>query len=240
MAEADLYGPVKAHLTACGYAIRGEVLDCDIVGRDEAQGLLIAVELKLAFGLSVIYQALSRLAAVDHVYVGVAVAQGAKARRNWDAQIPDAVKLCRMLGLGLLSVRDGRVIVHADPGPYSPRKSAPKRARLLGEFIRRSGDHNIGGTNRRPRVTAYREDALRCARVLCEQGEAMRPAAVRDLSGVAKAATILRGNVYLWFERLGRGQYALTPAGLAALEHYADVIAAQNPVAEGVLERSPS
>lgn len=233
MAEADLYGPVKAHLTASGYAIRGEVLNCDIVGPDEVLGGLIAVELKLSFGLSVIYQALSRLASVDHVYIGVAVAQGAKARRNWDAQIPDAVKLCRMLGLGLLSVRDGRVIIHAEPGPYTPRKSAPKRARLLGEFTRRSGDHNIGGTSRRPRVTAYREDALRCARVLREHGAPMRPAAVRDRCGVVKAATILRGNVYLWFERLGRGQYALTPAGRAALEHYADVVAAQNAVAGG-------
>ncbi len=227
MLEADLYAPVKAHLEACGYAVRGEVGHCDIVAWDEANQALVAVELKRGFGLPVLYQALSRFAAADLVYVGVAVPDGARARANWDGQVPDAIKLCRMLGIGLLSVRHGAVTVHADPGPYAPRKFAARRGRLLGEFKRRSGDHNVGGSSSRPRMTAYREDALRCARLLREAGGTMRPVTLRDQAGVAKAAMMLRRDVYGWFEKVSRGQYGLTEAGHAALALYADVVATQ-------------
>ncbi len=227
MLEADLYAPVKAHLEAQGYAIRGEVGHCDMVGWDAGQETLVVVELKRSFGLAVLYQALRRMAAADLVYVGVGVPEGAKARRNWDAQLPEATRLCRMLGLGLLSIRHNAVVVHADPGPFAPRKFPARRGRLLSEFNRRSGDHNIGGTTRRPRMTAYREDALRCARLLAEAGGPRRPAQLRDAAGVPKAAAMLRRNVYGWFENPSRGLYTLSPAGAAALALHADVIAAQ-------------
>jgi len=74
-------------------------------------------------------------------------------------------------------------------------------------------------------MTAYREDALACARVLAEN--ALKAAAVRDAAGVSNAGTILRDNVYGWFHRITRGVYALTPAGQAALALYADVVAAR-------------
>ncbi len=89
---------------------------------------MLAVELKLSFGLPVLYQALRRLPSVDLVYVAVAVPEGRAARRNWDARVPDAVRLCRMLGIGLLSVRNGTIVAHADPGPYQPRKQHKQRA----------------------------------------------------------------------------------------------------------------
>jgi hypothetical protein len=222
--ESDLYVPVKRHLEALGYIVRGEVGKCDIVGF--GGGAMIAVELKLSFGLPVLYQALRRLPAVDLVYVAVAVPEGRKARRNWDAQMPDAVRLCRMLGVGMLSVRDGTIASHADPTPYQPRKQPKLRARLLSEFVRRSGDHNLGGTNKRPRVTAYREDALACAQTLARAG-AMKAAAVRDATGVPKASAILRADVYRWFEKVGRGTYDIAPAGRTALEQYAEVAAAR-------------
>jgi hypothetical protein len=174
----------------------------------------------------VLYQALQRMPSVDLVYVAVAVPDGRKARGNWDAQVPDASRLCRMLGVGLLSVRDETVVVHADPTPYQPRKRPKLRARLLSEFVRRSGDHNLGGTNRRPRVTAYREDALACAQTLATAG-AMKGAAVRDAAHVAKASAILRDDVYGWFRKIARGTYDVAPAGRAALEVYADVVAAR-------------
>ena len=220
--ESDLYAPVKRHLEAVGYIVRGEVGRCDVVGvRDDS---IVAVELKLSFGLAVLYQALRRSAAVDLVYVAVAVPEGRVARRNWDAQAADATRLCRRLGVGLLSVRSGNVVVHADPGPYQPRKQPKQRVRLLSEFVRRSGDHNLGGTTKRPRVTAYREDALACADVLVRRG-AMKGAAVRDATGVAKASAILRDDVYGWFVKVGRGTYDIAPAGRDALAHYADVLA---------------
>lgn len=227
MLEADLYLPVKAHLEACGYAIRGEVSNCDIVGWDETSARLVAVELKRGFGLPVLHQALRRLAMVDLVYVGVATPPGARARAAWDAQLRDHVRLCRMLGVGLLSVRNSVVIVHADQGPYSPRKSAARRGQLLGEFRRRSGDHNVGGSSSRPRMTAYREDALRCACLLRDAGANLPVAALRSQAGVPKAGAMLRRNVYGWFENTARGQYGLTAAGEAALLQFADVVIAQ-------------
>lgn len=223
--ESDLYAPVKQHLAALGYTVRGEVGTCDIVG--VSGEIMVAVELKLSFGLPVLYQALRQLACVDLAYVAVLAPDGRTARRNWDAQVPDAVRLCRMLGVGLLSVRDGNVVVHADPSPYRPRKQTKRRARLLSEFVRRTGDHNVGGTTRRPRVTAYREDALACANLLARAGS-MKAAAVRDSAGVAKASLILRNDVYGWFQKVGRGTYEIAPAGRLALEQYADVLAARD------------
>jgi hypothetical protein len=222
--ESDLYGPVKRHLEAAGYVVRGEVGRCDVVG--VCGDSIVAVELKLSFGVTVLYQALRRLPAVDLVYVAVAVPDGRIARRNWDAQTADATRLCRRLGVGLLSVRSGNVVVHADPGPYQPRRQPKLRIRLLSEFVRRSGDHNVGGTTKRPRVTAYREDALACAGVLARQG-AMKGAAVRDATGVAKASAILRDDVYGWFAKVGRGTYDIAPNGRSALLQYADVVAAR-------------
>ncbi len=213
---------MKRHLEEAGYTVRGEVGACDVVG--VFGDTVLAVELKLSFGLPVLYQALARLPAVDLVYVAVAVPDGRVARRNWDAGLRDATRLCRMLGIGLLSVRDGHIAAHADPAPYQPRKQPKQRLRLLGEFVRRSGDHNIGGTSRRPRVTAYREDALRCARLLAAQGP-LKAAVLRDASGVPKAGTMLRDNVYGWFQAISRGIYTLTPAGEAALALFADVLA---------------
>jgi hypothetical protein len=222
--ESDLYVPVKRHLEVLGYTVRGEVGTCDVVG--VSGDSIVAVELKLTYGLPVLYQALRRLPTVDLVYVGVAVPEGRRARGNWDAGVSDAVRLCRMLGLGFFSVRDGNVMVHADPTPYHPRKQPKLRARLLSEFVRRSGDHNVGGTNRRPRVTAYREDALACASVLA-RGGAMKGAAVRDATGVLKAGRILRDDVYGWFLKVARGTYDIAPAGRTALEQYADVLASR-------------
>jgi hypothetical protein len=222
--ESDLYAPVKRHLEALGYTVRGEVGRCDMVG--VSGDTMIAVELKLSFGLPVLYQALQRLPAVDLVYVAVTVPEGRTARRNWDAGLKDAVRLCRMLGVGLLAVRDSNVVVHADPGPYQPRKQAKQRGRLLGEFVRRTGDHNLGGTTRRPRVTAYREDALACASVLAEHGP-MKAADLREATGAPNAGVILRDNVYGWFVKVSRGIYDISPAGRAALEQYADVLAAR-------------
>src|ERR1700712_975322 len=107
--ESDLYRPVKRHLEALGYTVRGEVGKCDVVG--VSGDSMVAVELKLTWGLPVLYQALQRLPSVDMVYVAVAVPEGRRARGNWDAQVPDATRLCRMLGVGLLSVRAGAIVV---------------------------------------------------------------------------------------------------------------------------------
>src|ERR1051325_5759737 len=98
------------------------------------------------------------------------------------------------------------------------------------DFRMSSGDGNIGGRNRVPIVTAYREDALRCACALV--GGPMPLKALRAATGVADAAAILQRDVYGWFRRLGRGTYGLTEAGQAALGQFADTVALLAATAE--------
>lgn len=219
--ETDLYGPVRAFLEAQGFAVRGEVGPCDVVALRE--GTMLVVELKRAFGLPLLYQATHRQGFADLVYVAVPEPEGATARRAWERQRPDAVRLCRMLGLGLLTVRGDRVATLADPGPYRPRAAGKVRVRLLKEFRGRSGDHNAGGASRLPVVTAYREDALRCAAFLAREGP-RRLAELRAATGVERAAAILQRDVYGWFERRARGVYAVSEGGRAALLRFAAVV----------------
>jgi hypothetical protein len=132
--------------------------------------------------------------------------------------LKENTRLARRLGLGLMTVRleTGLVEVHCDPGPYAPRKSAPRRRALLSEFARRRGDPNLGGLQGQ-RVTAYRQDALACAVELAVNGPC-KGAAVKAATGVARATTIMRDNHYGWFEKVETGVYALSEAGRAMLE----------------------
>ena len=133
-----------------------------------------------------------------------------------------------------------QVDVHLDPAPYAPRKSRARREHLLGEFARRVADHNVGGSRARPIMTAYRQDALRCAQCLAGNGP-LRAVAVRWYTGVASAARILQRNVYGWFERVERGVYSLTPRGRTALDIFSEMLtaitasdAAPQPAADGM------
>ena len=224
MREADLYPALKAYLTAQGYDAKAEVGDCDILARRGAEPALV-VEMKLTFSLALVMQGIARQRLVDLVYLAVPVS-GAK---GWSLRYADIIALCRRLGLGLLAVdpATGGVTAHLDPGPYAPRKSTLRTARLLREFDRRIGDPNTGGTTRTPRMTAYRQDALRIAAHLA-LGPA-RPAAIARAAGVVNAASLLRANHYGWFDRIARGTYALTPQGQSALSDHAATLATLLP-----------
>jgi hypothetical protein len=206
--ETELYGPVKALLEAQGYVVKGEVVGCDVVAvrGDEPP---VVVELKRAFGLALVLQGIDRLAMTDAVYLAV----GAWPRRG-----SEVLRLCRRVGLGFIVVSGDRAEVALDPLPYRPRTSRARRTRLLGEHQRRVGDPTAGGSVGRPIMTAYRQDALRCAAML-EAG----PATVRVIragADVPRAAGILQSNVYGWFERVERGVYALSPRGREAIEEH--------------------
>lgn len=213
MAETDLYLPVKKFLEAQGYEVKGEVRECDIfaVRGDEPP---VIVELKTVFNLQLLLQGIDRQGVTDAVYLAVKP----PGRR----QHHDSINLCRRLGLGLLAVADGRVVPLADPAPYQPRKNAGRKAMLLKEFSQRAGDPDPGGSARRPMMTAYRQDALRCARAI--GGGPAKVADIRAQAKVKRAGAILTGDVYGWFARRERGVYALTPKGDAALELFADAL----------------
>lgn len=214
--ETDLYPPIKALLERQGYVVKGEVGAADVtaVRGDDAP---VIVELKLRFSLSLFHQAIARLTITDLVYVAVPKPTGKTARRS----LKDNLALCRRLGLGLITVRpDGRAEVQCDPGPYAPRKSKKRAARLLRAFDRLQGDPNEGGATRHGIVTGYRQDALRCAAMLAEQG-ASKGAVVAKTTNVPLATRIMADNHYGWFERVEKGIYRLTDAGQAGLKHWA-------------------
>jgi hypothetical protein len=217
--ETSLYAPVKTFLEAAGYTVKAEVGAADVVALRGAEEPVV-VELKTGFSLSLYHQAVARLALVERVYIAVPRPKGARARRI----LLDNTRLCRRIGIGLLTVRaDGHVEVHAEPGPYAPRKNARKQAALVKAFDRLEGDPNTGGATRHGLVTGYRTDALKCAAYLAETG-AEKGAIVARATGVAAATQIMRDNHYGWFARVETGVYDITSAGRAGLVDWGDVL----------------
>ena len=221
--ETDLYGPVKAYLEGQGFEVKAEVGAADVVACRPEEDPLI-VELKTGFSLTLFHQAVQRQAVSEAVYLAVPRGRG----RGFAKSLRNNVGLARRLGLGVITVRlsDGFVEVHCDPAPFRPRPSKARRGRLLREFARRVGDPNKGGAERRSIVTAYRQDALRCAALLAEQGPT-KGAEVAAATGVARATKLMAADHYGWFERVRTGVYALTPKGEEALIAYAFALPAK-------------
>ena len=217
MREADLYPWVKAYLEAQGYEVKAEIGSCDVMARRGDEPVVV-IEMKLSFSLALVMQGVARQGLFDDVYLAVPVSP-----KGWQLRYKDIIALCRRLGLGLLAVHVGQgVEAHLDPAPYQPRKNTARAGQLLREFARRVGDPNNGGTTGVKRMTAYRQDALRCLAVV--QGPC-RVADVARLSGVARAGNVMRDNHYGWFEKTARGIYAATDAGAAILVEHAGEVA---------------
>ena len=221
MPEADLYPPIKAFLEAQGYTVKGEVGACDIVavrGEDEP----VVVEMKERLSLALVLQAVDRLSVSDTVYVAFRIGKGQSA--SWRSRTKQVKGLLRRLGLGLLTVSTrGNVVAVLDPAPYRPRRNRTRQARLLKEFADRIGDPEAGGSPSRQRLTAYRQDALRCAHLLSESG-VLKLSVLRERAGVERAGPILRDNHYGWFERVRTGHYELSPKGQRELADWSEAI----------------
>lgn len=209
MRETELYPPLKTFLQGQGYEVKGEIGPADLVAMRPGEDPVV-IELKTGFSLSLFHQCIARQAVSDTVYMAVPRSPGKRFARA----LKDNVALARRLGLGVITVRlsDGLVEVHADPGPYAPRKSPRKTQALLREFARRRGDPTQGGATRTGLVTAYRQDARAIAAYLAEHGPS-KGAVVAKSTGVIHATRMMRDNHYGWFEKIDLGTYQLTDAG---------------------------
>ncbi|MEF0941135.1 DUF2161 domain-containing phosphodiesterase [Rhizobium sp. BR 362] len=212
--ETALYLPIKNFLEAAGYAVKGEIGSCDLVGLSNDESPVVVIcELKLTFNLELVLQAVDRATASDEVWIAARVSAKGKGRES-DRRFRD---LCRRLGFGMLAVSDnGTVDVIVSPVAPMPRKNIRRRSRLVDEHKRRKGDPALGGSTRAPIMTAYRQQALACAMAI--QNGQQRPRDIR--ANAPEAAKILRHNVYGWFERVDRGIYALTELGSEALKRW--------------------
>ena len=212
--ELNLYLPVKRFLERLGFEVKGEICGCDLVAiRDGTPTAVIIGELKLTFTLDLVLQAVDRSAACDEVWLAVRASRRGRGREH-DRRVK---KLCRLLGFGLLVVTaSNKVEVVVEPVPWRPRRDAKRRSAISTEHRRRQGDPAVGGSTRRPIMTAYRQQALACAAAL-----AQTPARPRDLKpAMPDAPKILLRNVYGWFTRVERGLYALSDSGRAALAQW--------------------
>lgn len=211
MKESDLYQPIKALLESQGYEVKGEIGACDIVAVRGDEPAVI-VELKLLLNLDLILQASERLRLAEQVYI--AVPRQASALRKRGKAV---TRLLRRLGLGLLVVDleapVAKVDIRFDPGPYQPRQAKTGIQRLLREFRDRVGDPTVGGSSTRAqRMTAYRQRAIRIAQHLRAHG-ACKASAIATTIEEPRSRAILYRNVYGWFDRQGKGIYALSPRG---------------------------
>ena len=212
MAETDLYLPLKSFMEAAGYAVKGEVNGCDLVGIKEGEPPVIVIcELKLTFNLELVMQGVQRATYCDEVWLAARLSRTGRGREQ-DARFRN---LCRRLGFGVITVADsGAVQIIVEPFAAMPRRDAKRRSRLLSEHRRRIGDPQKGGGRGRPIMTAYRQDCIVCATALLSGPQS--PKQLKAL--VARAPTILRSNVYGWFTRESRGIYGLTEAGRTAVQ----------------------
>ncbi len=209
--ETALYLPVKRFLESLGFAVKGEIGGCDLVGLSAgAPPVVVIGELKLSFTLELVLQGVDRAAIGDEIWLAASLSKRGKGREG-DARFRN---LCRRLGFGLLAVdKTGAVHVLLSPVAAAPRRDAKRKSKLVDEHNRRRGDPVAGGGTRAPIMTAYRQQALSCAAAMTAN-----PRRPRDLkTAMPDAAKILRDNVYGWFERVDRGLYGLTDVGRAAL-----------------------
>jgi hypothetical protein len=233
--ETDLAAPVRDLLVGLGYTVRSEVLDCDLVAvrGDE----VVAIELKTGLTATLLIQAVLRQQSCDAVYVAIPRPTTGERGLDWRG----AKLLLKRLALGLITValdspaRGVEVVL--DPQDWRHARQPRQRARIVREVAGRSADHNLAGGVRRKLVTAYREASIRAAVYLDRLG----PSAAKDLVALgcrADTRTLLYDDHYGWFERLGKGRYAITAKGRAELAAYPELVAryaalAQPPVQPG-------
>jgi len=212
--ETDLYAPIRAFLEAEGYQVQAEVKHCDIAA--EKDGQLVIVELKKAFTLKLVYQAIERQSLTEQVFVAIPRPKKGQREKAWK----DMLRLLKRLELGLLTVALDSplqtVDVVLEPADSPVRKKRRKREGLQAELEGRETDSNIGGMTRRKIITAYREKSIRLACLLEKEGQ-LSTAELRE-RGLEDFIGICSRNYDRWFRRVTKGVYALSEIGKEALE----------------------
>lgn len=208
--ESDLYQPIKIHLQALGFEVKGEIKDCDIVAKRDEQTIII--ELKLSLNITLLLQAVDRFSVADIVYIAVP-----KQCSIYKKQAKQVKKLIKRLGIGLIIVDIQKTTQYVeiifDPQDYTPRKNKRKQRALLKEFEQRIGDTQKGGSTRsKAGLTAYRQRCIRVAQYLQTHPSA-KGAEINKTIDEPQATQFLSRDYYGWFEKLEHGIYRLSEKG---------------------------
>ncbi|MGC5326358.1 DUF2161 domain-containing phosphodiesterase [Brevibacillus sp. SYSU BS000544] len=211
--EVDLYDPIRNFLTQKGYQVNGEVNHCDLTALKDDE--LLIVELKRHLTVDLLIQATKRQRLTDLVYIAIPKPAYSLYSKKWH----DICYLVKRLELGLLLVSfqgDGAVIEAISPKPFDRLKSMQqnkkKRNKLVAEINGRHGDYNVGGSNKTKLMTAYKENCVQIAYFLDQFGPTS-PKSLRRKGTGDKTLSILSKNYYGWFEKVGRGTYAISEKG---------------------------
>ena len=176
--------------------MKAEIGPADIVACRGDEDPVI-VELKTGFTLALIHQAIDRLSMTDYVYVAVPRGSG----RGFFKTLNMHKRLCRRLGLGLMTVRikDGFTDIHCDPEPYNRANQNPKkRVFFTGIFSPCWRPEPRRYDTKNDYDTAYRQDALRCLNHLKHNGPT-KAAMVAISTNVTKARDLMARDHYGWF-----------------------------------------
>ena len=93
--ETALYLPVKRHLESLGYAVKGEIGGCDLVGLAEGDPPAVVIgETKLTFSFELVLQGVDRAGVGDEVWLAASLSRSGKGRES----DPRFRALCRRLG----------------------------------------------------------------------------------------------------------------------------------------------
>jgi hypothetical protein len=219
MKEAELYLPIKAFFIENGYDVAGEVKNVDmVVYKDDEQ---IAIELKTAFNLKLLFQAVERQKYFESVYIAI-------PKPKYNKRYKEMIHILKRLEIGLITVNflKSRTDVSVEHHPIllERKKNNRKAKAIITEISKRTGTiDNIGGTTKEKRVTVYRESALHIAYALSLMTQA-KPSEIKKKTGVLKSNAILYSNFYGWYERVDRGIYRLSKKGYQALEEYSTIV----------------
>ncbi|MDR1703199.1 MAG: DUF2161 family putative PD-(D/E)XK-type phosphodiesterase [Clostridiales bacterium] len=214
--EADLYKPVKDFFTGLGYAVNAEVKGIDVAMVKD--GILTVIELKKAFNMTLLYQAVDRQSITSQVYVAIP-----RPRYTRGRECALMRRILKKLGIGLIFVSLGRnqdktpgVIIDTLPTPEVKNASKKRKESVLTELAGRSADVNTGGQTGKPIGTAYREQSIKIACLLEKYG-ALSPKELVDMGCAKGARTMLYRNHHGWFEHVSKGLYGLSAQGIGML-----------------------
>ena len=220
MKESDLFAPLKNYLEAAGYKVRAEVRNCDITATKGDE--LIIIELKLSANLQLFIQATDRQYITDSVYVAIPK-PAQRSKKHWKG----IHHLLRRLELGLIFVDVDNPIDPVEivfhPIEFQRRKFKHRKKAIIKEVENRSQNLNIGGSNKRKIITAYKENAIQIAVYLNEIG-ATSAKILREFDSGKKTLSILYSNFYGWFQRVDRGVYDITAKGKKELTKFPGLV----------------
>ncbi|MDP8204727.1 MAG: DUF2161 family putative PD-(D/E)XK-type phosphodiesterase [Candidatus Tenebribacter mawsonii] len=220
MKESDLFEPVKNYLETSGYKVRAEVRNCDITATKGDE--LIIVELKLSANLQLFIQATDRQYITDSVYVAIPKSTK-RSKKHWKG----ILHILRRLELGLIivdidnPVNPVEIVFH--PIEFQRRKFKHRKRAIIKEVENRSQNLNVGGSNKKKIITAYKENAIQIAVYLSIIG-ATSAKNLREYDSSKKTLSILYSNFYGWFQRIDRGVYDITANGKKELRKFPGLV----------------